>query len=207
MTDQGTEAALTPEAAAARAASEMRHRYANTFQFLAALARMRSQKAADPEVKRQLGWMADAVGSLGALERHRRPGGVDFASYLSEMAPVWRRRQGLDAAEVVLEAEPCLLNDNAAAAVAVIAQELVGNALTHGFPDGGGRVVIRLDAASDGRCQLTVSDDGCGFDAQSEDGRDRFGLWLAKSLASQARGQLEIAASAGGTVGRLVFAA
>lgn len=203
MTDQGIEAAPTPDAAAARAASEMRHRYANTFQFLAALARMRSQKAAEAELKRQLGWMADAIGSLGALERHRRAGGVDLAAYLAEMAPIWRRRQGLDAAEVAIDAEPCLLNDNAAAAVAIIAQELVGNALTHGFPDGGGRVVIRLDAAPEGRCELTVSDDGVGFDPASEE--DRFGLWLAKSLASQARGKLELASSSGGTVGRLVF--
>lgn len=192
--------------AAARAASEIRHRAANIFQLLAALARMRSQKAADPELKRQLTWMADAIGSLGALERHRRQNGVDFAGYLAEMAPVWRRRQGVDAPEVALEAESFLLSDNAAAAVAVIAQELVGNALAHAFPDGRGRVVIRLTGAPEGRCQLTVTDDGCGFDPASDEGREGFGLWLVRSLASQARGDFEIATSPSGTVGRLVFA-
>ncbi|MET0294035.1 MAG: sensor histidine kinase [Phenylobacterium sp.] len=202
MGDEVTQEPLTPDEAAARAASEMRHRYANTFQLLAALGRMRAQKAADPELRRQLGWLADAVGSLGALERHRRPEGVDFAAYLAEMAPVWRRRQGVEAAEVALEADTFLLSDNAAAAVAVIAQELVANALAHGFADRSGRVVIRL-AAEGERCCLTVSDDGCGFDENAEDG---FGLWLIRSLASQARGELEIASSAGGTVGRLVFA-
>jgi two-component sensor histidine kinase len=184
----------------------MRHRAANIFQLLAALARMRSQKAPDPELKRQLAWMADAIGSLGALERHRRHEGVDFAGYLAEMAPVWRRRQGLDAAEVALEAESFLLGDNAAAAVAVIAQELVGNALAHAYPGAPGRIVVHLAGAPDGRCQLMVTDDGCGFDPVSEEGRDGFGLWLVKSLASQARGDFEIATSPGGTVGRLVFA-
>lgn len=195
-----------PDAAVARAASEMRHRAANIFQLLSALARMRSQKAPDPELKRQLAWMADVIGSLGALERHRGPEGVDFAGYLAEMAPVWRRRQGLDAAEVALESEVFLLGDNAAAAVAVIAQELVGNALAHAFPAAPGRVVIHFAGAPDGRCQLMVTDDGCGFDPDSEEGRDGFGLWLVKSLASQARGDFELATSPGGTVGRLVFA-
>ncbi|HEY9219315.1 MAG TPA: sensor histidine kinase [Phenylobacterium sp.] len=205
MTDQVIDMEIPPEALA-RATSEMRHRVANTFQFLAALARMRSQKAVSPDVKRQLGWMADAIGSLGALERHRRGDGVDFASYLGEMAPIWRRRQGLDAPEVVVDAHSFTLNDNAAAAVAVIAQELVGNALVHAFPGGGGRVVIRLSDAADGRCELTVSDDGAGFDPQSEDGQDGFGLWLVRSLASQARGAFELATSPSGTIGRLNFA-
>lgn len=203
---ESAEANLAPEDAAARAASEMRHRSANIFQLLAALARMRSQKSADPELRRQLAWMADAIGTLGALERHRRPEGVDFASYLAEMAPVWRRRHGLNAAEVALGAESFLLGDNAAAAVAVIAQELVGNCLAHAFPDRPGRVVVHLTGAGEGRCQLTVTDDGCGFDPASDEGRDGFGLWLVKSLASQARGEFEIATSPGGTVGRLVFA-
>lgn len=200
------DANLSPEVAAARAASEMRHRAANIFQLLAALARMRSQKVSDPELKRQLAWIADAIGTLGALERHRRAEGVDFGGYLAEMAPIWRRRHGLNAAEVALEAESHFLGDNAAAAVAVIAQELVGNALAHAFPDRPGRVVIHLTAVGEGRCQLTVTDDGCGFDPESEEGRDGFGLWLVKSLASQARGEFELATSDGGTVGRLVFA-
>lgn len=203
---ESADATPDDEAASARAASEIRHRAANNFQLLAALSRMRSQKAADPELKRQLAWMADVVGSLGALERHRRGPGVDFAGYLAEMAPVWRRRQGVAAAEVVLEAERLLLGDNAAAAVAMIAQELVGNALAHAYAGrAAGRVVIRLAGLADGRGQLMVSDDGCGFDPASDEGRDRFGLWLVRSLAGQARGELEIASSPGGTVGRLVF--
>jgi two-component sensor histidine kinase len=203
---ESAEANQSAEEAAVRAASEMRHRAANIFQLLSALARMRGQKAADPEVKRQLAWMADAIGALGALERHRRAESVDFAEYLAEMAPIWRRRQGLNAAEVTLEADRVLLGDNAAAAVAVIAQELVANCLAHAFPDRPGRVVIHLTHAADGRCQLTVTDDGCGFDPGSDAGRDGFGLWLVKSLASQARGEFELATSPGGTVGRLVFA-
>ena len=48
-------------------ASEIRHRMANIFQLLSALARMRSQRASEPEARRQLAWMADAIGSLGVF--------------------------------------------------------------------------------------------------------------------------------------------
>ena len=108
-------------------ASEIRHRMANTFQLLSALARMRSQRTADPDARRQLAWMADAIGSLGALERHRTPEGVNFAAYLDEMAPVWRRRHNARAAELSLAIEPLLAPDSAASTLAMITQELIGN--------------------------------------------------------------------------------
>lgn len=178
---------------AARAASEVRHRMANTFQLVSALARMRSQKAGDPETRRQLLWMADAIGSLGALERHRTAEGVDFAAYLAEMAPVWRRRQGGQPAEVVLVTDPIVASDQAASTLALVVQELVANALAHGYADGaGGRVEIRLARLDDGRCELVVADDGRGFDPASPGARERFGLWFVRSLAAQVRGEFTL---------------
>lgn len=189
------------------AASEIRHRMANTFQLLSALARMRSQRSADPDARRQLAWMADAIGSLGALERHRTAEGVNFSAYLDEMAPVWRRRHNTRAAELVLSIEPLLAPDSAASTLAMIAQELVGNALTHGFPDDQpGRVEVRLSRLPDGRCELVVSDDGRGFDPNSSAGRERFGLWFIRSLAAQVRGEFAIT-STNGVMARLVFQA
>lgn len=190
---------------AARVASEMRHRMANTFQLMSALARMRSQRAGDPEARRQLLWMADAIGSLGALERHRTLAGVDFAAYLTEMAPVWRRRQTGQSAEVVLVTGPMVASDQAASTLALIVQELVGNALLHGYADGrAGSVEIRVAPLDDGRWELVVTDDGQGFDPASPAARERFGLWFVRSLSAQVRGEFTLTSSPGVT-GRLVF--
>jgi two-component sensor histidine kinase len=187
------------------AASEIRHRMANTFQLLSALARMRSQRAPEPEVRRQLAWMADAIGSLGALERHRREDGVDFAAYLGEMAPVWRRRHTARAAELTVAVEPLLVPDAAASTLAMITQELIANALAHGFPDDRpGRVEVKLSRLEDGRCELRVADDGQGFDPAAATSGDRFGLWFVRSLAAQVRGDFTLTTSPG-VVGRLVF--
>lgn len=189
----------------ARVASEMRHRMANTFQLMSALARMRSQRAGEPEARRQLLWMADAIGSLGALERHRVPDGVDFAGYLTEMAPVWRRRQAGQSAEVVLAAGPVVASDQAASTLALIVQELVGNALAHGYADGrAGTVEIRVSPLGEGRWELVVADDGCGFDPTSPAARERFGLWFVRSLSAQVRGEFTLVSQPGVT-GRLVF--
>lgn len=185
--------------------AQLRHRMANTLQLLAALARMRSQKTTEPEARRQLLWLADAVGSLGALEQKRSDAGVDFAAYLAEMAPVWRRRHSACPAEVVVEAEPLLAPDHAASTLGLIVQELVGNALSHGFPDGRtGQVRVRLRNEGDGWRELSVVDDGVGFDPGSPAGRERFGLWFVRSLANQVRGEFRLTTSPG-VVGVLRF--
>lgn len=182
-----------------KAESEARHRMANTLQLLAALARMRSQRAGDPEARRQLQWLGDAIASVGQLEQRRSAEGVDFAGYLADMAPVWRRRQGAGQAEVTIEAEPFVAPEQAASTLALITQELVGNALSHGYPDGKpGKVQVRLARDGDGMI-LSVIDDGCGFQPGGLASRERFGLWFVRSLAAQVRGVLTIAPQPGVT--------
>jgi len=179
-------------------AAEIRHRMANTLQLLGALARMRSQRASEPETRRQLLWMADAIGSVGSLEKRRQGDAVDFAGFLAEMAPVWRRRHASQLTDVVVQAEALMIPEHAASTLGLIAQELVGNALAHGYPDGrAGQVVVRLSRRPDGDCELCVTDDGQGFDPAA--GRERFGLWLVRSLAVQVRGDFTLAGSPGVT--------
>lgn len=186
-------------------AAELRHRTANTFQLMSALARMRSQRAGEPEARRQLVWMADAIGSLGALERHRRDGGVDFCAFLDEMTPVWGRRAGEGRAQIALEVEPIMAPDQAASTLALIVQELVANALAHGYVDGHvGVVRICLSSGEAGRYELAVIDDGRGFDPASPAARERFGLWFVRSLAAQVRGEFKLETHPG-VAARLTF--
>jgi len=176
-------------ASEAKAASEQRHRLANTLQLLAALARMRGQRCADPESRRHLQWMADAIGTIGALEPKRTGRQVDFAAYLAEMAPVWARRHGSPHAQVRVNAAALQADDQTASTLCMIAQELVCNALTHGLgAERPGCVTIGLALDGDRQCILSVEDDGVGFDPASPAHKDGFGLWLVRSLAAQVRG-------------------
>lgn len=187
-------------------AAELRHRTANTFQLISALARMRGQRTGEPEARRQLLWMAEAIGSLGALERHRCEGGVDFHAYLHDMAAIWRRRQGGQPAEIAILAAPMVAPDQVASTLALIAHELVANAVAHACGGRGGRIEVRLADLGDGRREFSVADDGPGFDPAAPDGRERFGLWFVRSLALQVRGELELLAGSG-VQARLVFPA
>ncbi|MDO8901562.1 MAG: hypothetical protein Q7V15_09425 [Phenylobacterium sp.] len=192
--------------ATAENASEVRHRTANTLQLLATLARMRGQKASDAEVRRQMIWMAEAIGALGSLERQRTPAGIDFAGYIEEMAPVWRRRQAGQAVEVIVTVEPMHVRDQSASTLALITNELVANALTHGLQAAATRrIEVTLAAHGDGLARLSITDSGLGLPAGSE-GRERFGLWLARSLANQVRGELALLpAIGGGLTAQLIF--
>ena len=131
-------------------AAEVRHRTANSFQLISALARMRGQRSGEPEARRQLLWIADAVGALGALERHRCEGGVDFTAYLTEMSPVWSRRPGGEVSQVAVAAEPMTAADQVASTLALIAHELVANALVHGCQGRHGRVEDDAPVRGDG---------------------------------------------------------
>ncbi|WP_374578257.1 sensor histidine kinase [Phenylobacterium sp.] len=185
-------------------AAEVRHRTANSFQLISALARMRGQRSGEPEARRQLLWIADAVGALGALERHRCEGGVDLTAYLTEMALVWSRRPGGEISQVAVSVDPMVAADQVASTLALIAHELVANALVHGCHGRSGRVEVRLTHLGDGRSELAVRDDGPGFDPGAPQTPERFGLWFVRSLAQQVRGELDLN-SAPGLCVRLVF--
>jgi two-component sensor histidine kinase len=171
--------------------SEVRHRTANVFQLLSTLARLRAQRSQDAEARRQIEWLHDAIAALGVLQ-HRLlgPDGEDFAGFLTEMAPHWRRRIGGRPIDIDLDVQPVALPEQVAAAVAIIAQELVTNAVTHAFPDGRPGVVrVALRPLDADRALLSVADDGIGFDPAGVDAH-RLGLWLIGGLADQVKGVL-----------------
>jgi two-component sensor histidine kinase len=185
--------------------AEARHHMANVFQLLGALGRLRMQRSDDVEARRQVAWLNEAIAAQGVLQ-HRllSPGGNDFGVFLADMLPHWKRRIGPRPIELVVSAEPLLVNEQAASALATIVQELVLNALTHAFPEGrAGTVRISLARAGEGRAALSVSDDGVGYDEATAD-KSRLGLWLIGALTSQVKGSLATTRQAGVTA-RLEF--
>ncbi len=185
--------------------AEQRHRIANLFQLLSTLTRMRQQRSADPEAKRQLGWILDAVSALGALQQKMvEVDRYDFSGFLGDMQSQWRRRIGGRPVQLHVEAEPILLREQLASALAIISNELVANAIHHAHPgERAGVVKVTLARAGEGRAILSISDDGVGYDGQAED-RNKLGLWLIKGLADQVRGDLVTELTQGCTV-RLEF--
>ena len=78
-----------------------------------------------------------------------------------------------------------------------VAQEGVRNAVRHA----GAETIEVAVRERDGRANLTVTDDGHGFDpgAAPDDGEEHFGLRLMRDLAHDAGAELEISSGAAGT--------
>ena len=186
-------------------ASHARHRMANLFQLLTTLTRMRIQRTKDTESRRQLTWLLEAMGALSVLQRRLwSKDGEDFSRFLTEMDAVWRRRCAGRPIEIAVEADVVLTPEHIASALALIVQELVTNAIDHGFAGGrSGRIQVRLEALGGGRACLTVVDDGLGYDPAAVGG-ETLGLWLVKGLTAQLRGVLTTTTT-GGVTARLEF--
>jgi two-component sensor histidine kinase len=190
-----------------RQQADVRHRFANVFQLLSALSRMRVQRAQDAETKRQLTWMLDAIGVLAAMQqRLLGPDPHDLAGYLRDLSQQWSRRSAGRPVEVILVAEPLPVREHLISALMLIANELVTNALSHAFPDQRAGVVrVELRPLGDGKAELVVSDDGVGLGPMSG-GPSKLGLWLIRGLTDQVKGVMTTPTTAAGLTTRLEFA-
>lgn len=173
--------------------AELRHRLANSFQLLQAVIQIRLRSAADPESRRHLSWLLDVVTALSMLQqRVGLAGPVDFAKYLIEAASYWRRICESGAIGIDLQIEAAQVSENEASTLALIAHELISNAIEHAFPDGRqGTIRIQFRESGDGVRELIVSDNGCGL-PPGWDQNGRMGLELVHGLAAHLGGQVEV---------------
>ena len=191
---------------------EVHHRVKNNLQVITSLLRLEAGRTADDAAHAVLVEMQGRVMSMALLHetlyRSSDLANIDLAYYLEQLAHQSFRSLAppsgitlhldLSAAPIELDqAIPCGLLTN----------ELLSNALKHGFPGGRpGVVSIRLHPGdTDGSLRLEVSDDGVGLPADIEQRRiNSLGLHLVTVLAKQLQGVLEIG-NGPGTTFRLVF--
>ncbi len=179
---------------------EIRHRLANSFQLINSFIRLRAGRTGSEEARRELEQVATMITTLGALqERLSQPVGGDFAGFLEETGESWARLATASEVRVDVRAEPVELPGRAASPLALIAHELVTNALEHAFPEGGSGTVTVTLGQCDGEIELAVTDDGRGFDAAHAEPVDpqSLGLTLVRNLAAQLGGRFEVAVGEG----------
>jgi two-component sensor histidine kinase len=128
---------------------------------------------------------------------------VDFSEYLQNLCARLLQTYHIGDGRVVLEvdAEPILVDIDRAIPCGLIVNELVTNALNHGFPDGR-RGHIEVTLRRDGELlRLAVHDDGVGLPPDIEiETAHTFGLQIARTLTRQLAGRLELIRDQGTTV-------
>jgi two-component sensor histidine kinase len=182
---------------------ELRHRVRNDLQALTTLISAQSRRLEKPE-----GCSNCAMRLRSAVELHNALDDDDEAeicmsSYLWALSEA--RRKAFDE-RIVGEAiadEDIFLDYRRAQCVGLVYVEAVTNAMKHAFPGAAhGEVQVLLRRIGD-RLELTIADNGCGFDLAKVVKGD--GLQLIRGLARQLKGEASFERLPIGTLVRLVF--
>lgn len=188
--------------------AEMQHRFANAFQLLSSLIRIRMRHTANEEARRSMNWVLDAVSAVARLYGHlNSPVSTNLSVYLKQLPDLWQPLCGRHNVEIMVDADPGIeVRENKLVSLSLIAHELITNCCRHAFPDDrAGRISVRLTRGEGGWCELVVADDGVGF-GKADPNATSPGLSLAKQLAGQIGGRVTLE-SGGGTTARVRFPA
>lgn len=174
--------------------AELNHRVKNNMQTLHGLLRLAGRAAAGEEARAALASAAARVGAIGAAHTALYQSGhetsFEAAALLKAVANAASSSFEIDA-RVVCD-DGIMLGNDAASPLALILNELIANAASHGT-NGAARVALCRDGAAG--LALTVEDDGPGFDYAPE--RAGFGLQLVEGLAAQLGGAFAVERGAG----------
>lgn len=172
---------------------EVDHRVKNSLQLISSLVTLQARRETDEHARAVLRSVLDRVGAVATVHRrmfqNRDYQQVDAAEIIRDLSSDLVgavKRQGLS---VALDLDPTPIPATQAAPLTLILNELVGNALKHGFPDGRAGVVrISLSRGHNG-LELVVADDGIGRPPDAPSG---FGLTVVQLLCQQLRGGFDL---------------
>lgn len=169
-------------------AREIDHRARNSLQLAGSLLLLVGHRSASPETQETLKSLHRRIGAIGAVHRsfmdNPKPNRFDLTRHLHEqMASLGRTAP--EGGELRLDLEAVEVPASAAVPLALIANELVGNALAHAGP--APKVTVNLKALGEG-LRLSIDDGGPGLEADSEG--SGFGLTIVRLMCQQLRAEL-----------------
>ena len=167
---------------------EVDHRVKNNLQMIASLLTMQTRTIADPAARASMNSMLERVEALGTVHRRlyqsRDVERFDVAAFAQDLADDLVRGSGRSDVRLHLDLEAVEVPVEKAPPVALMINELITNALKHGFArERGGllSVSVRPDGA---HIAIRVQDDGHGM-PEHPTGTGSFGKRLIESLARQ----------------------
>jgi len=174
--------------------SELNHRVKNNMQMLQSLLGIAARQAGSAGAREVLEEASGRVTAMAAAQRvlYATPDATRFNArdFLNTVCETTKQTfpQELD---IDCEADSIQLSNDAAMPLALIANELLTNAVKHGLNGrSAGAIRVRLTRQNDSLL-FYVEDDGPGFHLQSVQRRSS-GLALVQGLARQLRGEFEV---------------
>ncbi|MDR3510934.1 MAG: histidine kinase dimerization/phosphoacceptor domain -containing protein [Caulobacteraceae bacterium] len=183
---------------------EVHHRVKNNLQIIQSLLYLQASKINDETVTAILMESQNRIKSMAlihqTLYQSKDFERVDFGLFLDTLAPNLVSSYSVDPGRIGLsiDAADVQLPIHVAIPCGLVVNELISNALKHGFPDGQrGHIEVALAREPNDDVVLSVSDDGIGIpDALEIPNADTLGLQMVYLLSEQLRAAMEVRRSA-----------
>ena len=180
--------------------AEIHHRVKNNLYVICSLLELQIDRLSDPQTKAALEDSCNRVSSMALvhenLYRANDFSGIDFGGYVQQLAGDLLANYESLASNMMLnfETNPVFLSLDQAIPCGLLLNELITNALKHGFPQGSsGHIYILLTCLADGWIELKVGNDGDrlppDFDLEQN---ASMGLRLVMMFVEQLTGSLEL---------------
>lgn len=183
---------------------EVHHRVKNNLQVIASMISLRSRRASD-DSRPHFDVLAERVYAMGKvydqIHKSQYHSEVDLGELLHDLAESARS----DRVRVEVDAAPFTIGVETAIPLGLIAIELMMNAVKHAFPDSSGTIRVGLRRKGFDRLELTIADDGRGFDPDRAPSGST-GLQIVARLTDQIGGSLQTRSGASGTMHQIEFA-
>ncbi len=190
---------------------EVHHRVKNNLQVVSSLLHLQSSYVSDEQSLDVLRDSQNRIKSMALIhERLYRSTNlttVDFGEYVhSLIRHIKSSFKNLPMVRVETDIEHVYFDVDVAIPCGLIVNELLSNALKHGFKDtqegGQGCVSILLGRRSNGEYVLSVQDNGAGFPEGIEmlDEASSLGLQLVRTLAQQLGGRVSLQSGPGASI-------
>jgi len=192
--------------------SDVNHRVANSLAMVSTLVKLQANSIADNTAKDALEQTQSRIHAVSLVHRNLYTSGdarvVSLDEYLAGIVQHLQTAthdQIRDISLVYDFARIRLVADKATS-LGVILNEWIINAIKYAYPSGSGVVHIKLLLNKDGLGELTVADEGAGFDPKMRERGTGFGTRIVRAMATSLSGTVEYLATDPGSVSKLVFA-
>ena len=186
------------------AMKEIHHRVKNNLQLVASILNIQARKSADPQLRRAFRENTSRVLSIAAIHDILTTGDDGDQVELRPLLEKLRRNlQSMlpQGQEILLsvQGDQMAVSSDKATSIALVVNELLTNALEHGFPGRQkGSVTVTLLRGRE-RATITVEDDGRGF-SLGEKQEDSLGLDLISTIVrDKLGGKLQLQSGPEGT--------
>ncbi|RZT36829.1 AAA family ATPase [Cupriavidus agavae] len=194
---------------------EIHHRVKNNLQLISSLLSLQESAIDDPAVSRLFAQSKDRVRSMALVHENLYRAGnfvrVAMAEHLRTLCARLLRayRPAGQSVDIEVFVDDVELDINSAISCGLIVNELVSNALKHGFHgSAAGRIVVRLSTDGAQEFVLIVSDNGSGLPTavrscakpSSADDTGGIGMHLVADLAHQLGGSISVSNDSGTSV-------